>query len=245
MKKILVSWLLSLLLLAGEANAATITSLSVGGKSQAASATNVLTTNGNTCAVGSTLIVGTAYGTVASTLSSVADSRGNTYSAAFDKLTTTGVGIGFAYTRVTTATGNGDTITATFAGATDSVITTVCLTNLAPSGLDKSNNSVTGTATSATTSNTGTLSAPYEAIVGFVSGAANPGTYTCGSGYTARGTLTGGALGSTFCVQVVNSNGSVAFAPSWTNSVTYITNLMTFRSVSGPQGNMALMGVGQ
>ena len=110
--------------------------------------------------------------TVADTLSSVADSAGNTWQTPIDVNVGTGVGQGIAYAANTTANVPvGSTVTATFSGSTVAQISVRCVSRRADANtpIDKHNNFTTGTASTSATVSTGTLSQATELIIGFVS----------------------------------------------------------------------------
>ena len=121
MRKLLI--VLCLLLFAPIGANAAITVATLGTRTQTASTTSVLTTAGNACAAGSTIIVFTSYVTVADTLSSATDSAGNTYKTPIDNIAGTSVGIGWVYA-VNTGTNLpiGGTITLTYSGSTVSAM---------------------------------------------------------------------------------------------------------------------------
>jgi hypothetical protein len=199
-----------------------------------AATTGVITTITNDCPVGSTIVLFANHLTVADTLSSVADSGPNTWQAPVDETAGTGTAIAFAYAKNTTVDiPIGGTITATFAGATNSGVVAACISGASTtSPLDVHNNTATGlAATSATTVNTGTLSQATEVVIGFTGFSGNPSsTNACNGSYTRldfNASATGGFIE---CSLVVASTASVAYSPTWTNSVNYVTNVISFQA---------------
>jgi len=88
----------------------------LGGKTTFSSSTTVSLTITNPAPVGDTVIVAVDGGGLSS-LSSVADSRGNSYTVDRPTVVGTGADIALASARITTALQSGDTITATYAAA--------------------------------------------------------------------------------------------------------------------------------
>lgn len=220
---------------------------SLGSQKVAASTTNVLTT-GADCPVGSLIVLIGSYTTIADTLSSVADSAGNTWQTPFDNIVGTGIGIGFAYAKNTTIDlPNAGTITATFAGSTVNAVAVVCVSNADPvAPLDTSNHSATGLAASAaTTVNTGTLANATEIVIGgFTTATAMGASNLCNGSFSKTVSLSGTSPALDLCTLVVSSTGSVAFSPTWTTANNYASDVVSFQGVSVKSPSFGLTGVG-
>jgi hypothetical protein len=215
---------------------AALSAVSINTHTSAGATTNVLTTSGSDCPIGSLPVVATVYLTIADTLSSVADNVSNTWQAPFDNITGTLVGVGSAYAINTTADISvGKTITATFAGSTPSGIAGICITGAATtSPLDVSNKTQQGTAATAATSvSTGTLAQANEIVVGVLVGTVAIGVVTCGTGWTKLPTLSNANGSVTICVQIVAATTSVSFAPTWANTANYVTDVYSFKAAGG------------
>lgn len=236
------------LLVVSQAHAAVSVIASLSSHNQVASATNITTNGAVACQVGQTITLFAAYTTITSTLQSVVDSAGNTYSAPVDNVTNTGVGMGFAVavniaTILPSTTG---TITATFSGLTTSEIYARCDGGVAKNNsLDSHNNTSTGlAATSASSVATGALSSADELVFGFTVAPTSFGTVTPTAGFVLPGsspttTTPAIAVGT----QAVSAASSVAWAPTWTNAVNYVTNVVSLAGLWG--GQLALTGGGQ
>lgn len=215
-----------------------------------ASATGVITTATNDCPVGSTIILAAAYTTIADTLSGVADSGGNAWQTPVDNTTATTVGIGFAYALNTAHDlPIGGTITATFGGATNSQVRAICVQGLAlAAALDAHNHTATGTAASATSVATGTLSQANEFVLGMLGTAATAAGYTPGVGYSNYSTGNTNAPSITMSFKTVFATTSATYAPGWTTSTNYVSNIVSFKAfipANTNVGALALMGVGR
>jgi hypothetical protein len=197
-----------------------------------AALTNVLTTNANDCPIGSLIVLQASYLTIADTLSSVADSAGNTWQTPIDNTTTTGLGLGWAYAKNTTVDlPGGATITATFAGSTISDVGALCVSNADKTApLDTHNHTAVGSAsTTATTVSTGTLSNTQEIVIGGLTKNVIEGI-TCNGGMT-KITVNNQNPAINMCTLIVQSQASVSFTPNWPTPDTYVTSLLSFKSV--------------
>jgi hypothetical protein len=199
----------------------------IGSNSGSSVSSIVITVANGGCRPGSTIIVLANYGTVASTVSSVSDSQSNTYTV-FDNITGTNVGIGWASAPVTTALQNSDTITVHYGGTTNGNAVGACLVGIG--ALDTHNHSASGTsATTATTVNTGTLAFGYEVILGGLVTATASAAQSCNA---PTGLISGSSsVNGSFilCGVAVVGTGSQSFAPSWTNSRNYVSDVISFK----------------
>lgn len=244
MRKLLAAFL-ACFLWATPALATTIVTL--GNHNQAASATNILTTVTNSCVAGSTVVLSSAYVVLADTLASVTDSAGNTWKTPFDNITGTGVGVGFAYAANTTADlPVGATITATFNGSTNTTIAAACVRSMTGTiATDTTAATSQGlAATSATTVNSGSLATSTDVAFGFLAAPTSQGTATCNGSYSKTGnSVTTPSI--TTCFQILASSSSLAFSPTWTNAVNYVSDLITFKGTSSTSScSMSTLGVG-
>jgi hypothetical protein len=227
---------------------AAITAVSLGTHFQSTSGTNVLTTAGNACPTGSTIILFWSSVTTSSTLSSVADSAGNTWQTPIDNNTGNTVHLAFAYAVNTgSSLAIGGTITATNSLSAGTNVGAICGGGLATSSpLDKSGLFQTGaSATSATTNSTGTLTLANELIVGGLAINNNSGTITCGGSFAKTVTSTTGPSFA-ICTLIVSSTASVGWNPSWVNANSYNDDLVTFEKPGAPtvSTRRALTGAG-
>lgn len=215
-----------------------------------AAASVTLTTTTNDCPVGSLIVVGAAY-SVTGSLTSVTDSAGNTYVSPIDNIAGTGGGIAWSYA-INTGVDLpiGGTITANFATATTTRISVICVQGIATSApLDRSNNTAQGlAATSATTVTTPALRQTHEIVVGGLASGSAVGTNNCGTGYTKQVNGSTGAAVMVVCTIIVSSQSAVSFLPTWTSSVNYVTDVITFSDT--PIGvsvshNLGTLGVGR
>lgn len=214
---------------------------------QTALATNVLTTAGSDCPVGSLIVVYTAYLTVVDTLSSVTDSAGNTYQAPFDNIAGTLVGVGWAYAKSSTVDlPIGGTITATFAGAETSKVGALCISASHPaSPLDTSNHTDNGVAATASANvNTGTLTNATEVVIGLLALASTTATANCNGSYALALASIANSPSLQVCTQAVASTASVGFAPTWSDANNYVTDLVSFQGVSPTLPAISMTGVG-
>lgn len=213
----------------------------LGSHNQAASLTNPITTV-SSCKAGSTVAVFASYVVLADSLSSVADSAGNTYQAPTDNISGTGVGIGVVYAyNIPFALPSGGTITGTFAGVTNTSIGAICF-NGADAGdtLDVHGQTAQGLASmAATTTNTGALAIARELVAGVVGAPTTTGSLACGGSYVHTiNILATPALH--VCQQVVTSLSSVAFSPTWANSVNYVVDLTSFKGFPPSLGGLGV-----
>lgn len=206
------------------------TPVDLGNHNQAASTTNILTTGADS-PVGSLIIVFVSYVTVADTLSSVADSAGNTY-VVLENFVGTGVGIGIAYcSNSTIDLPNGGTITATFGGSTASEIS-ACNVSGANGGVDLQNQTDSGLAAKNINDVvSGTPAVANEIFFGVLGTATTPGSVTynganafvvVGASSASTPTIAKGRL-------IISSIAAVTARFSWGNSVNYAFDLVSFK----------------
>jgi len=194
------------------------------------------------------IFLAAAYTTVADTLTSVADSAGNTWAAAFDNNNTTGIGMGLDYALNTTVDlPVGGTITATLVGTGTSTTSAFCVQGIGVlSALDISNQVSTGlAATSATTVNTGTLNFNNELVIGILATATSGAGYAPGGSFVTQGTVDTDIPSINFGTQVVGTNASVASSPTWTGASNYVSDVVTFKGVAVGGASAMVLGIGQ
>lgn len=204
------------------------TPLPLGAGTGFAATTATLTTATNAAPVGSLIVVFARYTTVADTLSSVADSAGNSYTL-LENITGTGIGIGIAYCAGSTVNlPVGGTITGTFAGATNSTITSGVVSNAASVPVDAHNKTSQGLAATTTGAiATGVLTQADEVIFSFT------GTVSTGTPWTddAAFTVLTGAISASHRVsyKVVSSTASVSATTTWSGANNYVCDLVSFK----------------
>lgn len=211
------------------------TPLGLGTHNQVASGTNILTTSTNDCPVGSFIIVYVSFTTIADTLSSVADSAGNSYTVLENELGTA-IGIGIAYCISSTFDlPVGGTITATMGGTVTSEIGASCVSGIAISSpIDVSAKTSNGlAATAAASVSTGTLSQPTEILFGLLACTASTGAITLGGSWNQLANSSSSASTPTVTIayQIVSSTASVAWAPTWSTARNYVTDLITVKGL--------------
>lgn len=218
--------------------------VSLGHTVQSSSTTNVITTATNDCPVGSLIVLAASYTTIANPLSSVADSGGNSWSTPQDTITVTGVGIAFAYaTNTAFDLPTGGTITATFGGSTTSATAAACIPRAAKNNaLDARNNSASGTSgTSSITVTSPTLASADENVLCLLANSVALGSNSA-TGYSAL--VSSGSTTPNILIyrMTVTANAAVSCAPTWTNSGSYVTDLISFAGLWG--GNLSTLGAG-
>lgn len=180
-------------------------------------------------------------------ISSVADSRSQTYSAS------TNVTDGATYSLATfyfpNTTGGACTITCTFAGAVTYASMQVAeysgVATSLPLDQTTSNNQTTpGTATDAITSGSVTTTTDGQLIVGWTTAlTVGVGTVTAGTNYTARTNIFGDTVDED---RVQTSAGSIAATFTTTSATSnYITIISTFKAATASQSLLTLLGVGR
>ena len=180
-------------------------------------------------------------------ISSVADSRSQTYSAS------TNVTDGATYSLATfyfpNTTGGACTITCTFAGAVTYASMQVAeysgVATSLPLDQTTSNNQTTpGTATDAITSGSVTTTTDGQLIVGWTTAlTGGVGTVTAGTNYTARTNIFGDTVDED---RVQTSAGSIAATFTTTSATSnYITIISTFKAATASQSLLTLLGVGR
>lgn len=245
-RRLAASIVLCVALLWAQAAQAALAAVSLGSHAVGSSTANPITTAGNACPVGSTIVLMADHNVVASTLASVADSAGNTWQTPLDEVSTTSQAIAFAYAKGTTVNlPIGGTITATFSGATPSGVAAICISGASGSSpLDTHAHTQVGlAATSATSVSTGVLAQATELVVGLVGQNAASGVVTCGGSFTQTVTNSAANGSTTICTQAVAATTSVAFAPTWVNSAAYGSDVISFQAPFGGH-SLTTMGVG-
>lgn len=205
------------------------TPLNLGNHDQAASTTNILTTSVNDAPVGSLIVLLVAFTTVADTLSSVADSAGNTYVVIGNK-TGTGIGVGIAHcSNSAFDLPVGGTITATFAGSVTTKISAIVVSGC-NGGVDKSGIVDSGLAAVTTAAMvTGVLAVADELIVNLVGTAGTAATFTQSSGFTKIGQNITTAPGILSSYKIVAVTTSVSCTSTWTTANNYAALMVTFQ----------------
>lgn len=230
MRRLAVALFALLALLWAQTAAAAIGFTAMG--STSGSASSLVLTVTNSCPAGDIVVAMAVWETISVSANALSDSGSNTWSSNIDTNATSGLRASMlSYSVLTTGlTGGTSTITFPFSASQSSgAVGAMCITGAVVTTLDTHNNIVNGIAsTTATTVSTGTLGNATEAVVGLI--ATNTGTsYSCGGSFSLETNHNGGvSAGIAMCAQAVSSNASVSFAPSWTNSSTYISNVVSF-----------------
>lgn len=197
------------------------TPIQLGTAGGVAAASYVITTAANIPA-GATVFITVAIAGTTETISSITDSSGNVYPASANF---TGTAISLCrvtlFNALAMLSGNSITVNLSAGTAIAACEAFVCSTQLiqdvAPGGQ-------TGVAaTTATTIASGTLSHNDGLLIGMVSTAAAISAFTPGGSFTSIGGLdqTGASVNTAY--QIVASNASVNWAPSWTTAANYIS----------------------
>jgi hypothetical protein len=205
----------------------------------ASGTTTAVITTGATAAPGSLIVVVVATATSNVTVTSVVDSQGNCSGyTALDNAPTA--------SRPTNAifycanTGNnlasGQTITVTVPSTNLVSATAFYVSGMSSTPADKNGNQVNGTTnTAATSTATGTLSQSYELVVGTLALDGTSSAFTPHGNFTSIGGVSN-ADGSAYAAyQVLCGTATQAFAPTWTTSRVYMSNVVSFKASSANQ----------
>lgn len=222
--------------------------IAAGVSAVANSASNTVTTGAVTSsASGSTFVIGVSFD-AGTTVSTVGDSKSNSYTLAGTTITNGGQKIALYYSQNGTG-GSSHTATVTFSGTAYPSLFFLEITGAATASFD-----VTGSATGDSTSpfgdgaSTGTLSQANELIVSLI-GSTNADTaitYTAGGGFTrAQQTIDGGnywtgAIGYLVVSSTASVSGNWTISPAGTPSAGVI--LAAFKEAAGGGGGAQLSG---
>lgn len=206
----------------------------LGNASAATGAGTVAIAITNNIQVGDVVVVVGGCATSSNGLTSVADDAGNSYATSVNLQGTLVAPSANIFVGIATAPlAAGNHITGTFGGTTgakgivafrvprmllnwplvwDSAVIPI---------------STNGTAVNGGTVNTGTLSQANELLVGEVGASGNPGAMSA-TGFTAISATTANYFINVF-YKIVASTASVAWSPTWVNSVAFRSNVRTLR----------------
>ncbi len=194
--------------------------------------TNVITTSAASAA--GNLIVNIAASDGSPTLSSVADSASNSYSAGTALASPAGRHLRAFYVQNAAALAISQTVTTTFsANGAGKYSAAISIQGVAASGaLDVQGAGVSGTGTTPSIA-TGTLAVAAEIVIGFVLvGGGNSDSFTEASGWTSLPSIGAGGGGSILrmAYRVVASTASVTYNPTLGTSRDYVANVMSFKA---------------
>lgn len=226
--------------------AGNVTPVSIGSGVNASATSVALTTTGAVPQGALLFVIGNST-TASEQLTTVGDGGTNAYTLSVET-STDALAISYGYIPNAAALPIGSTITCGFNGAAGrhgcSAFYVTGMALASPIDFGPTRTSGAG-ATSATPIATGTLNQPVELLVGAVYfAAASPGTFTPGGSFALVGPQTGAASIMSVASQTVNSTATVSWSPTWVNSVSYRTALVTFKGFT-QASNLMLMGVGQ
>jgi len=224
-----------------QAGVAIIAGSGTGGQLANGTSTGTTTVVGTTTAsvsAGSLIVVGVGIRNINFT-SACTDTAGNTYTLAVNK----GVGGGDAviyYSYTTSVLSSGATITCTNSNTSGKGLIAVAFSGSDPTPLDAATPvGTTGSGTAISVGPTGTLSCPTpsgggncEALVGFYQTSATAAT-TEDAAFTDLGTLTANSSNVHMGYKLVTANTAITYAPTNTNSGTWVAVLGAFKSATG------------
>lgn len=183
-------------------------------------------------AAGQLMIQGSYTNTFNNFISSISDPAGSTWAA-----TSNSNHSGVApvreiwWARAAGALTKGSTITITMATSTNRQGgRMISVPNMAVSPVDAVPTSNNSTATGATSIASGTLAQTNELLIGWVGAGADPGTFTPGGSWTLVSSNTSGSF-VYLAYQIVSSTSSVAWAPTWVNSILNASIMASFKGL--------------
>lgn len=184
------------------------------------------------------------------TLSSVSDSAGNTWSVAINQSTSGDMTSAIAYTPATTGMTSG-TITATFSTSAYFLYTHIAeFSGVATSTpLDQTHGANATFGTAYSSGATATTSQANELLVGIATNTTNGPTSTPGSGWTEE-TDPGATThqGYTDGYQIVSATGTYAYSGTWSANTDGPVAIATFKAAvgvaAGEELRLATLGVG-
>ena len=198
-----------------------ITVTQLGGAQNLASGTNFSTTADSPAG---NCIIAILRTNLTGTASAVNDSAGNTYALADSSVGGgNGTHLYFYYCANALHLPSGGTINATTTQNYNAIV--ISVSRLTATPLDKTGNTAFGTATSTSVA-TGVLTQATEFILGAVNTGADPGAWTEAAGFTSNANS---SIGQHSAYKIVNATSAVTYAPSWVNSVTFATDVISFK----------------
>lgn len=192
---------------------------------------HVITTVAN-CPAGNLIVISTCL-SLTSSIASIVDSAGNTYTILDSVTGNPGLFVSYCANCLNLPSGGTITLT-TSSGGTAQRSTAMCVSGIATSSpVDTSNHTATGSAaTSATSVSTGTLAQASELVVGVSTFVTAISGYTPGGSFTAIGGVSTSS-GVQNAYQIVSAATAVAYAPSWTTASNYRTDIVSFKDAAG------------
>lgn len=221
----------------------------LGGASDATNTvTTLVITTGATASAGNAILVAIIGGSAVITSLVVTDSAGNTYALTVSNSWGGGNRELMAYCANPALLSSGGTITLTWTGAARVGAAAVSVSGLGlTTPLDITGAGTTGTGTSDSIA-TGTLTQANEIIIAVTALSNTSAGYAPGGSFT---TLTAPTQGVNctllWSYQIVAVATTVTYAPSWTTSRTFGSNVFTFKQAGGAVasvgGTLSMMGV--
>lgn len=200
----------------------------VGSNSQGSSgSTQTFTVPAGGIPSGSTIIIAAGNGSLR-TISSITDTKGNSYTVGLQKNNASDVQFSLAYAQNVTAMVSGDIITINLSGsASNRVVVVAYATGLTTGTLIDKNASAAGTSTTPSSGASGVTTVATEAVIGVVArGTAN---VTEASGYTGLGNV-GAAVRLNLAYKVVTSTGAQTYNPTLSASVFWACGVETLKT---------------
>jgi hypothetical protein len=199
----------------------------------ASGTTTAVITTGADAPVGSLTIAVVAVGTSNIAVTSVVDSQSNciSYTALDNAPVASRPTVAIFYCATTsTDLASGQTITATVPSGDKVTITAFAVGGMASSPADVHSKQVNGASgTSATSTSTGTLAQSYELVVGGLALASTSSGFAPGGQLIAIGGLSNANASAYAAYQINCTNGTIAFAPIWTTSNAYMSDVVSFK----------------
>jgi hypothetical protein len=160
------------------------------------------------------------------TITTASDTAGDTFSIGDN---TAAVRSKYVYVANAAGMAAGSNITVNFSASASASAVAFAVSGIAnASPVDKTNNIATGTGTSATSVSTGTLAQADELVIGILANSTNITAFVPGGSFTTISTST--VLSTAY--QIVASTAAVSWAPSWTSSTTYDSDVISFKGAA-------------
>ena len=208
--------------------------VALGTATSTASTTTLVITTTTASAAGACIVVAVGWVNVATTLSSVTDSAGNSYTVGTLASGTNTRGY-FAFSPNAKALASSGTITFTFALAV--AIKGACavsVAGLSSAPADTEGAGATGTSTLPTITGA-TLAQPDEIVFGFtVVNAGNADAFIEASGFTSNASALPSGCAVRSGYKIVSATAAVTYAPTLGTSRTWVTQIKSFKAAVYP-----------
>ena len=210
------------------------TPVQIGTATSTTSTTTLVITTGTASPAGACIVVAIGWVNVSTTLSSVTDSAGNTYTIGTLATGTLTRGY-FAFSANALALPSSGTITFTTAAAvTIKGACAVSVVGLSSAPADTEGAGATGAST-APTITSAALAQPDEIVFGFtVVNSGNLDAFTQASGFTANANALPSGCAVRSGYQIVSATTAVTYAPTLGTSRTWVTQIKTFKAAVYP-----------